>query len=116
MKCSFCGRINNDDIAYLIAGPEDNNICDKCLLKIAEGILARDSLLRESVACSFCGIKDRKLHGIGLEDKTTICSQCTLKALQTISNRSESCHAMANKVGDRIYTSGYYSGDYSTDL
>ena len=47
MKGSFYGRINDKDMVNLIAGPEENNICDECLLEIADEILTRDASLRE---------------------------------------------------------------------
>lgn len=111
MKCSFCSRINDNAMAYLIAGPEGNNICDECLLKIAEGTMATDSSLKEAVVCSFCNIQDLKPHGIGDEGRVTICTLCTLNALRTISNQSKSYHDMAVLLGNHINTPGYYSAD-----
>ncbi len=62
MKCSFCNRVSDDDMAHLVAGPEGNNICDECQLKISGEMLANYSSLNEPVTCSFCGILDQNPH------------------------------------------------------
>ncbi len=71
MKCSFCNRVSDDDMAHLVAGPEGNNICDECQLKISGEMLANYSSLNEPVTCSFC--KEKGTEGLNINQLHSMC-------------------------------------------
>jgi hypothetical protein len=101
MKCSFCHR-DHEDVGYTVSGPEGRAICDECLLRVSENILETTTDLPRKIACSFCAIADRKPLGAGSGDEVTICSRCTLAALQVIKMKGKPYRAMAEKMGNRI--------------
>lgn len=83
MKCSFCDR-DDSVVPCLVAGPPGNNICSECAEKISEGMSNNGKELNESVQCTFCGVVDRRPHGIGVAGEAKICSQCILIALDVV--------------------------------
>lgn len=76
MKCSFCGK-SQDDVAAIFAGP-GVNICDECF-ELCSEMLAdpefRGCPIKE-IRCSFCGQTQDAVSKIVSGPGVYICAPC----------------------------------------